>query len=49
MENLLETQQLVVPTSSSFLETPTGVCPFILLHCFCCFLASTAWNKDVFG
>lgn len=49
METSPETQQLVVPTSGSFPWRLTGVCPRMLLHCFCFFLASTAWNKDVFG
>lgn len=30
-------------------ETATGVCPLVLLHCFCCFLASAARNEDLFG
>lgn len=43
METSLETQQLVVPTSGLLaLETPTGMCPLVLPHGFCCFLPSTA-------
>lgn len=50
METSLETQQPIVPTSGLLLlETPPGLCPPVLLHCFCCFLASTAWMEDLFG
>lgn len=47
-DTLLETQQPLVPTSGLLpLETPTGLCPLVPLHCLCCFPASTAWNEDL--